>query len=346
VISEVYSNDINVEIVQTVISKIQDSLKNPTYNYFIKIDIEKFYDNISHEILLKKLKNRIRKKEIINLISKAIKTPAISPTSKKPYSVNKKGVPQGLSISNILASIYMNQLDKENSNKGNFAYFRYVDDILIICNASGKEKIEKDLKGQIENLDLSINSEKNVYGSLEDEFSFLGYRFNNRSAGVREENIYKLEKTIIEIFTRYKYSDYSRASEFVWSLNLAITGGVIDNKKYGWLFFYSQIEDRKVLFKMDWFIKKQFKRFNITNISSKSIKSFVKTYYEISFNRSNSKYIPNFDNYSIQQKREFLRSVVKKYNVIFMDDVSVDINFRRYVFKTIKKLEKDIQHIS
>jgi RNA-directed DNA polymerase len=346
VISEVYSKDINEEIVQTVISKVQNSLKNPSFNYFIKIDIEKFYDNINHTLLLKKLNRRIRKKEIINLITKSIKTPTISTSSRKPYYENIKGVPQGLSISNILATIYMHELDVYYSQQSKFAYFRYVDDILIICNEADKTMLELQLMKQIEVLNLSINSDKNVHGFLTEEFTFLGYRFNNKYAGVRNENIYKLEKTIIEIFTRYKYSNFSRKSEFVWSLNLIITGGIIDEKKYGWLFFYSQIEDLKILFKLDWFIEKQFKRFNITDISQKSIKKFVKTYYEIYFNRSTSKYIPNFDNYTIKQKRGFLQNIVHKNNVVSLDDETVEKYFRRYVFKAIKKLEKDIQDIS
>ncbi|NLP52448.1 reverse transcriptase domain-containing protein [Bacillus sp. RO1] len=346
ILSEVFEKDIDDEIVQTVISRLQVTLKNPSFNYFIKIDIEKFYDNIDHEIILKKLKRRIRKKEVLNLITKSFSTPTILPSSKKPYGVNSKGVPQGLSISNILANVYMNDFDNIFTQQTNLAYFRYVDDILIICNESDKKTIETSVKEQIKALKLSINWDKNVDGFLSEEFSFLGYYFKNKVAGVKENNIYKLEKNIIEIFTRYKYSDYSRTTEFIWSLNLVITGGIIDEKKYGWLFFYSQIDDLEVLFKLDWFIEKQFKRFKITHINKKDIKRFIKTYYEIHFNRSTSKYIPNFDKYTTPQKKEFLRGVVKYKNLNKLSDETVDKNFRKYVFKAIKKLEKDIQHIS
>ncbi|WP_411334300.1 reverse transcriptase domain-containing protein [Metabacillus indicus] len=62
-LSEVYSQEIKNEIVQTVIANIKASLNNTNYNYFIKIDIEKFYDNISHELLLKKLRKKSEKKK-------------------------------------------------------------------------------------------------------------------------------------------------------------------------------------------------------------------------------------------------------------------------------------------
>jgi RNA-directed DNA polymerase len=345
-LSKVYSQEINNEIVQTVIFKIKNSINNPNYNYFIKIDIEKFYDNISHELILKKLKKKIRKKEIINLITKAISTPTITSNTQKPYPYNNLGVPQGLSISNILANIYMYQLDYEYSQQNKCGYFRYVDDILIICNDKDKTMIEQNLINEITKLNLSINTDKNKYGYLHEEFTFLGYRFNNKKTGVRQENIYKLEKSIIEVFTKYKYSDYTRTSEFVWSLNLKITGGIIDAKKYGWVFFYSQIDDIETLYRLDSFILKLLKRFNIKNISPKTIKTFVKTHHEILYKRSTSKYIPNFDEYNINQKKDFLIYIVNIKNISKLNDEAIDKKFRSYVFKTIKKLEKDIQHIS
>ncbi|WP_227667153.1 reverse transcriptase domain-containing protein [Klebsiella variicola] len=46
---------------------------------------------------------------------------------------NEKGVPQGLSISNILASIYLQGVDNEML-KFDVTYYRYVDDVLMYGN--------------------------------------------------------------------------------------------------------------------------------------------------------------------------------------------------------------------
>lgn len=43
--------------------------------------------------------------------------------------------PEGLSISNILADIYLSDLKELICNKFDVAFFRYVDDILILCQA-------------------------------------------------------------------------------------------------------------------------------------------------------------------------------------------------------------------
>ncbi|WP_309145454.1 reverse transcriptase domain-containing protein [Robertmurraya sp. DFI.2.37] len=174
ILSNAFIEDINLEIVQSVISKVKTTLNNSNYNYFIKIDIEKFYDNIDHDLLISKVKRKVRKKELINLINNAIKTPTITSTTRKPYNKNERGVPQGLSISNILANIYMNKLDRDFKDQNDFAYFRYVDDVLIVCNKDDRERIDKKLEKHIKSLKLNYNGEKKQLGLLSQEFSFLG----------------------------------------------------------------------------------------------------------------------------------------------------------------------------
>ena len=76
----------------------------------------------------------------MSLITKIIQNPTIEFGSKRTESTlqNIIGVPQGLSLSNILANLYMYDLDmkmkalsKVEAN-GILGYYRYVDDILII----------------------------------------------------------------------------------------------------------------------------------------------------------------------------------------------------------------------
>src|SRR5699024_7269144 len=107
-----------------------------------------------------------------------------------------------------------------------------------------------------------------------------------------------------------------------------------------------QIDDLSVLYRLDWFVEKLFKRFRINNISRKSIKKFVRTYHEILFNRSGSNYIPNFDEYKIKQKREILLNIFNLKYLRNADDEKIDRNFRNYIFNSLKKLEQDIQHLS
>lgn len=347
ILTEAYKNELNQEIVQTLISQVQAMIKNHNYDYFIKLDVNKFYDRINHNILFKKLKRKARKKEFINLINNAIKTPTISKYSEKPYNSNGIGVPQGLSISNILANIYMYNFDTEHKSEKKYSYFRYVDDILILCNKKDYDDIFNKVVSDMNKLELPLhkNSEKVDSGNIINKFTFLGYKIENKILGIRKQNIHKLENSIANIFTRYKYSNFNKQKQFIWDLNLRITGGIINHNKYGWLFFYSQIEDKEVLYKLDWFIDKMFRRFNI-NINRNRIKNFTKAFNEIKFNRTETSYIPNFDTYSNNEKRKVLIEVFNLRNVNRLNDEEVEVKFKRLLFNTLKKLEKDIQHFS
>jgi len=65
--------------------------------------------------LKSRLKKKIRNPEIVAFIESAIKTPTVIKSDKNDLE-SKIGIPQGLSISNILAEIYLINLDRTLSS--------------------------------------------------------------------------------------------------------------------------------------------------------------------------------------------------------------------------------------
>jgi retron-type reverse transcriptase len=124
-----------------IINEISITLKETLFDGILRLDVKDFYPSIDHAVLCKQIKKSIKKKEILECILKAIK----NPTANKLESGNKRensiGVPQGLSISNILANIYFFPIDNIFSKKSHIKYFRYVDDILILCKCENLDKI-------------------------------------------------------------------------------------------------------------------------------------------------------------------------------------------------------------
>lgn len=77
--------------------------------WFVEGDIEGFFDNINHDVLIGILKERITDERFIRLIRKFLKAGYIEDwVFHKTYS----GTPQGGIISPILANIYLDKLDK------------------------------------------------------------------------------------------------------------------------------------------------------------------------------------------------------------------------------------------
>jgi retron-type reverse transcriptase len=108
-------------------------INNKKYDSFIKLDIESFFPNIDHHILLDMIEKKIKDKKAISLLKKGIKKYTISSgrVDKKIIRESNKGIPQGLSFSNILSDIYLAKIDKKYLKSKKMEYFRFVDDILI-----------------------------------------------------------------------------------------------------------------------------------------------------------------------------------------------------------------------
>lgn len=88
---------------------IQVQKKFTAAKWFIEGDIEGFFDNISHDVLIGILRERIADDRFIRLMWKFLNAGYIEDwTFHKTYS----GTPQGGIISPILANIYLDKLDK------------------------------------------------------------------------------------------------------------------------------------------------------------------------------------------------------------------------------------------
>lgn len=341
-----FKSDIDNKLVQTIMSEVIQTINNSSisYDYFFKLDIKNFYGSINHKVLFRKLKKRIRKKQILELIDKAIKTSTIVEKSSKKHVKNIKGVPQGLAISNILASIYLIDFDKKHNNSSKYCYFRYVDDILVICNQSDYQSIKNKMVQDIEKKYLLwINKDKEDNNFLTNGFNYLGYHIKKNLITVKRESILKLENKLENIFIEHHNCINKNENFFIWSLNQKITGCIVDNKKYGWTFFFSQINDFKLLFHLDWLVKKLFKRFKIS--SALETKSFVRTYHEIKNNLYRTRYIPKYDEYDIEKKKQFLYEIINR-DIDNWEDEKVEIEFNKIIFKSVKELEKDMQNFS
>lgn len=149
-----------IKIPHEQIKTLKRELNKKTYDSYLKIDIKDFFNSINHEKLFKMLSKNIKTKKIIKLIQNAVE----NPTGNE--SVNKKGVPQGISISNFLAHIYISNLDTLYMNQKNFFYLRYVDDIIILCNQNDSVDISNRIQKDLRDLELSINEDKYQISSL------------------------------------------------------------------------------------------------------------------------------------------------------------------------------------
>ena len=143
----------------------------------IDVDLEAYFDNVEHQILLRKVAQRVNDDKVMWLLKLILKA----------YS--KKGIPQGGVISPLLANIYLNEVDKmlekakEVTRQGkyiNIEYVRFADDIVILVNDHYKwltEVAYRRLIQELAKLKVKVNSDKTKVVDLtrKDTFNFLGF---------------------------------------------------------------------------------------------------------------------------------------------------------------------------
>lgn len=119
-------------------------LINEGYLYILDADISKFFDEIDHNLLTKKMLSFFgEENELIQkFLYRFIHVDRIPPESIKDYRYperavkREKGIPQGGVLSGLLANIFLYDFDlyvvKKLMPKFEFKYFRYADDFVLL----------------------------------------------------------------------------------------------------------------------------------------------------------------------------------------------------------------------
>ncbi|MEX0144097.1 RNA-directed DNA polymerase [Massilia sp. LMS1-1-1.1] len=123
-------------------------------------DIEKFYPSVNIQIMIDKLKKfHLEMKQHIDL--KVFVDFSIQQLMESP-----SGLPVGTEVSHLLANILLRDFDKKLCEKFGDKFFRYVDDITIVCHRSEIETTKTAVNALISELGLSPNHEKEEVYSL------------------------------------------------------------------------------------------------------------------------------------------------------------------------------------
>jgi group II intron reverse transcriptase/maturase len=147
---------------------------NDGYQDIVDIDLQRFFDEVSHELLMTLIYRRVKCPQTLKLIRKFLRAP-ISINGK--LVKRRKGVPQGSPLSPLLSNIILNELDKELEKRGR-RYVRYADDFSIYLRSKAAARrvgngIYLFLKRKLR---LPINREKSGI-RRPSKFYTLGYGF-------------------------------------------------------------------------------------------------------------------------------------------------------------------------
>lgn len=172
-----------------------ETLLKAGMTWVVDADIRSYFDTISHEVLMREIKEQVADGRVLALIEGYLKQGVIDGLDRwEPES----GTPQGAVISPLLANIYLNKLDHEMKLRG-YEMIRYADDAVILC--STEEEAIKALilmKARIEERGLKLHPEKTriVDATIKGGFDFLGYHFERNTRWPRKKSMDKLKDKI------------------------------------------------------------------------------------------------------------------------------------------------------
>ena len=200
--------------------------------YVVDADIQGYFDNINHEILLGLLNRRISDRRVIKLCRQWLQAGVIE---NGKYYPTEKGSPQGGVISPLLANIYLHVLDSYWENHKELGVIvRYADDAVIVCRKrTDAELAFEHLKRIMTKLKLTLNPQKTKIVDMNKEsFDFLGFcyqKFGKTKSGRKlpymmpSKKAMKKVKDAVRVITCRK-SAYEGLEQKVKKLNPLIRG--------------------------------------------------------------------------------------------------------------------------
>ncbi|MGD6969455.1 group II intron reverse transcriptase/maturase [Rossellomorea vietnamensis] len=218
------------------------------YRWVVDIDLEKFFDKVNHDRLLRILSYRIKDPKVLQLIRRYLQSGVME---KGLVSPNTEGTPQGGPLSPLLSNIVLDELDKELEKRG-LRFVRYADDCNIYVRSKrAGERIMKSITTFIENkLKLKVNHEKSAVDRPWKR-KFLGFTFTSH----RKEPKIRIAKQSIQRFKQRIREITSRK----WSISMANRLEKLNRYLVGWMGYYQLADTPSVLAKLDQWIRRRLR---------------------------------------------------------------------------------------
>ena len=187
-----------------LLKKYLNEIKDKEF-YILKFDIRKYFFNLDHEIIKKLIRKKIKDKEVLKIIDDIIDSTNLEYVNKEikklkqkeinkilnsnkeqlieeikslPYYKKGKGLPIGNMSSQIIAILYLNELDHYIKEKLKIKYYiRYMDDgILIHESKKYLQYCLKEIEKILDKYKLKLNKKTKIV-NIKNGFEFLGFRY-------------------------------------------------------------------------------------------------------------------------------------------------------------------------
>src|ERR1700687_3544366 len=146
------------------------------HGWCVDLDLEKFFDRVSHDKLMGQIAKRVEDKRLLKLIRAFLNAGVMENGLVSP---SVEGTPQGGPLSPLLSNLVLDELDRELERRGH-RFVRYADDcnIYVRSERAGQRVMESITRFITQKLKLKVNETKSAVAQPQQR-KFLGFSFTD-----------------------------------------------------------------------------------------------------------------------------------------------------------------------
>jgi len=187
------------------------------YRYVLKCDIQKYFQNVDHEILLGIVARKIRCAQTLWLIREIVGSR--NDTTLLFYFEGddlftplqrKRGIPIGNLTSQFFANVYLDGFDHFVKETLRLPYIRYVDDFVAFCNEKKRlQQTKQAMTDFLAFLRLKIHPKKCRVYRVSEGVRFLGYRIYPTHRLLGKDNALRMRRRLKKMSALYQEGQIS-----------------------------------------------------------------------------------------------------------------------------------------
>jgi RNA-directed DNA polymerase len=232
-------------------------LRRKKVNWVLDLDVRGFFDNVSHEWLVKFVEHRIADRRVIRLIQKWLKAGV---TEEGVWTETEMGTPQGAVVSPLLANIYLHYVHdlwvnqwRRKCAHGDMIVVRYADDaVLGFEHRKDAEAFLGQLRERMRKFGLELHPEKTrliEFGRYAEgnrarrgegkpeTFDFLG--FTHICGKTRKGSWFVVRRQTVKKRLRRKLQEIRRELRRRWHEPIAGTGSWLRSVVQGYFNYHA-----------------------------------------------------------------------------------------------------------